>query len=124
MLGESILSMIQSTTTVTTSMTIGECPVCTVCVICIVYVPICDEIVGCTVSTSVFASNVMKAASSAFLALSTSTTVEVLSQVLAPVHDLMAGSAYSDCAFTAALVNVFVSTGDFIGFVFIVTIVG
>ena len=70
------------------------------------------------------ASKVMNAASSAFFALSTRTTVEVLSQTLAPVHDLIAGSAYSELAFTAAFSRVMVSTGDFMSLVLIDLIVG
>jgi len=58
------------------------------------------------VSTRVAGSKVMKAASSTPVALSTIETTEVLSQAEPPVQDLIAGSAYSEAAFTEALVRV------------------
>jgi hypothetical protein len=80
--------------------------------------------VGVTVKSRVLVSKVMKAASREPVDLSTRTTVEVLTQAEAPVHDLIAGEACSEAALTVAFVSVFVSTGDFISFVLTVTIVG
>lgn len=79
---------------------------------------------GSTVKTNVVVSNVIKAASREPVALSTRTTVDVLSQAFAPVHDLIAGSAYSEAALIEAFVSVRVSTGTFIRSVFISTIAG
>ena len=66
----------------------------------------------------------MNTVSRVVVALSTRTTVDVLVQASAPVHDLMAGDADSEARLIVAKDNVVVSTGLFISLVLIVRAVG
>ena len=68
--------------------------------------------------------NDIKVASRDPVALSIRTTVEVLTQAFAPVHDRMAGDACSEAALIVEMARVLVETGFIINLVYIVVIEG